>query len=72
MADPAIRQMPVRGGWDATTVNPRRRIPTVMPGVCVLPRLIARCVAVNVVLYHPEIGMGEGTGYLKEFPPKRE
>src|SRR5215470_16454160 len=41
--------MPVRGGWDATTVNPRRRIPTVMPGVCVSLWLIARCVAVNVV-----------------------
>src|SRR5262249_57522301 len=41
--------MPVRGGLDATTVNPRRRIPTVMPGVCVSPWLIACCVAVNVV-----------------------
>ena len=41
MADPAIRQIPVRGGWDATTVNPRRRIPTVIPGVCVPPTLIA-------------------------------
>ncbi|MEZ0257559.1 MAG: hypothetical protein ACAI37_19915, partial [Chthoniobacter sp.] len=29
-------------------------------------------VAVNIVLYHPEIGMGEGVGYLKEFPQKRE
>jgi len=29
-------------------------------------------VSVNVVLYHPQIGMGEGVGYLKEFPPKRE
>jgi hypothetical protein len=29
-------------------------------------------VAVNVVLYHPEIGMGEGAGYLPEFPAKRE
>lgn len=29
-------------------------------------------VSVNVVLYHPEIGMGEGIGYLKEFPAKRE
>jgi len=29
-------------------------------------------VAVNTVLYHPSIGMGEGPGYLKEFPGKRE
>ena len=29
-------------------------------------------VAVNTVLYHPSIGMGEGPGYLKEFPAKRE
>jgi hypothetical protein len=29
-------------------------------------------VAVNTVLYHPAIGMGEGVGYLKEFPAKRE
>lgn len=29
-------------------------------------------VSVNVVLYHPEIGMGEGAGYLREFPSKRE
>ncbi len=29
-------------------------------------------VSVNVVLYHPEIGMGEGTGYLAGFPSKRE
>ena len=29
-------------------------------------------VAVNTVLYHPAIGMGEGAGYLKEFPAKRE
>ncbi len=29
-------------------------------------------VAVNIVLYHPEIGMGEGVGYLHEFPSKRE
>jgi hypothetical protein len=29
-------------------------------------------VAVNTVLYHPDIGMGEGVGYLKEFPAKRE
>jgi hypothetical protein len=29
-------------------------------------------VSVNVVLYHPEIGMGEGAGYLHEFPSKRE
>ncbi len=49
MADPAIRQMPVRGGRDATTVNPRRRIPTVIPVACVSPRLIACCVTVNVV-----------------------
>ena len=29
-------------------------------------------VLVNTVLYHPELGPGEGAGYLKEFPPKRE
>jgi hypothetical protein len=29
-------------------------------------------VSVNTVLYHPDIGMGEGVGYLKEFPAKRE
>jgi hypothetical protein len=29
-------------------------------------------VLVNTVLYHPQIGMGEGTGYLREFPGKRE
>ena len=29
-------------------------------------------VAVNTVLYHPAIGAGEGAGYLKEFPAKRE
>lgn len=29
-------------------------------------------VSVNIVLYHPEIGMGEGVGYLHEFPQKRE
>ncbi len=29
-------------------------------------------VLVNTVLYHPQIGMGEGAGYLGEFPAKRE
>ena len=29
-------------------------------------------VAVNTVLYHPQIGMGEGAGYLGSFPSKRE
>lgn len=29
-------------------------------------------VAVNTVLYHPAIGMGEGAGYLSQFPAKRE
>ncbi len=29
-------------------------------------------VMVNTILYHPQIGMGEGAGYLTEFPPKRE
>ncbi len=29
-------------------------------------------VVVNTVLYHPQIGMGEGTGYLAEFPTKKE
>ncbi len=29
-------------------------------------------VAVNTVLFHPQIGMGEGNGYLNEFPPKKE
>ena len=29
-------------------------------------------VAVNTVLYMPGIGVGEGAGYLKEFPAKRE
>jgi hypothetical protein len=29
-------------------------------------------VQVSTLLYHPEIGMGEGAGYLGEFPPKRE
>ncbi len=29
-------------------------------------------VAMNSVLYHPAIGPGEGAGYLKEFPAKRE
>src|SRR6185295_15697391 len=29
-------------------------------------------VSVNAVPYHTNIGMGEGVGYLKEFPPKRE
>jgi hypothetical protein len=29
-------------------------------------------VQVNTVLYHPQIGMGEGSGYLAEFPSKKE
>ncbi len=29
-------------------------------------------VAMNTVLYHPALGPGEGAGYLKEFPAKRE
>ncbi len=29
-------------------------------------------VLVNTLLYHPRIGMGEGAGYLREFPAKRE
>ena len=29
-------------------------------------------VSVNTVLYHPQIGMGEGAGYLNGFPNKRE
>ena len=29
-------------------------------------------VAVNAILFNPQIGMGEGTGYLSEFPAKRE
>lgn len=29
-------------------------------------------VVVNTVLYHPQIGMGEGVGYLPEFPTKKE
>ncbi len=29
-------------------------------------------VQVHTVLYHPQIGMGEGTGYLSEFPSKKE
>jgi hypothetical protein len=29
-------------------------------------------VAMNAVLYHPQLGLGEGAGYLKEFPAKRE
>jgi len=29
-------------------------------------------VAMNAVLYHPALGAGEGAGYLKEFPAKRE
>ncbi len=29
-------------------------------------------VAVNTVLYHPQIGLGEGSGYLPQFPAKRE
>ena len=29
-------------------------------------------VAVNTVLYHPQLGMGAGNGYLNEFPPKKE
>ena len=29
-------------------------------------------VAVNTILYHPQLGMGAGTGYLNEFPPNKE
>lgn len=29
-------------------------------------------VAVNTVLFHPQIGMGEGVGYLGDFPTKKE
>ena len=29
-------------------------------------------VAVNTVLYHPQLGMGAGNGYLNEFPAKKE
>ena len=29
-------------------------------------------VQMNAVLYHPQIGMGEGTGYLGSFPSKKE
>lgn len=29
-------------------------------------------VALSTVLFHPQIGMGEGAGYLPEFPAKRE
>ncbi|HEY3897034.1 MAG TPA: vWA domain-containing protein [Chthoniobacter sp.] len=29
-------------------------------------------VSANTILYNPEIGMGEGAGYLPEFPKKRE
>ena len=29
-------------------------------------------VVVNTVLFHPQIGMGEGVGYLPEFPTKKE
>jgi hypothetical protein len=29
-------------------------------------------VAVSTLLYHPQIGVGEGTGYLNQFPAKRE
>ncbi len=29
-------------------------------------------VSVNTILYNPAIGMGEGVGYLSEFPSKRE
>jgi hypothetical protein len=29
-------------------------------------------VSVATILYHPEIGMGEGAGYLSQFPAKRE
>ncbi|MHA3772361.1 hypothetical protein ACXR0O_12580 [Verrucomicrobiota bacterium sgz303538] len=29
-------------------------------------------VSVHTILYHPQIGMGEGAGYLGEFPSKRE
>jgi len=29
-------------------------------------------VSVATILYHPEIGMGEGVGYLNQFPDKRE
>lgn len=29
-------------------------------------------VQVHTVLFHPQIGMGEGQGYLSEFPPRKE
>ncbi len=29
-------------------------------------------VALNTVLYHPQLGMGEGNGYVTEFPSKKE
>jgi hypothetical protein len=29
-------------------------------------------VAMNALLYHPQLGLGEGLGYLREFPAKRE
>ena len=43
-----MRQIPVRGGVELTTVKPSRRIPTVIPGTWVLPRLIALSVMVKV------------------------
>ncbi len=29
-------------------------------------------VSMNAVLYHPQLGMGQGNGYLSEFPSKKE
>ena len=48
VAEPAIRQIPVRGGWELTTVKPSLRMPTVIPDTWVLPRLIALSVTVKV------------------------
>src|SRR5215471_6047949 len=43
-----MRQIPVRGGVELTTVKPSRRMPTVIPDTWVLPRLIALSVTVKV------------------------
>jgi hypothetical protein len=43
-----MRQNPVRGGLELTTAKPSRRMPTVIPDTCVLPRLIALSVTVKV------------------------
>src|SRR5215472_14652394 len=43
-----MRQNPVRGGAELTTVKPSRRTPTVIPDTWVLPRLIALSVTVKV------------------------